>query len=152
MKEFTNPGDILPVIKDIKEPFKILMQQIPKKETISDIYGNDDIFSSADFEQVDAASNIAEVVASSNVNEESINGQELVKNPEETALEERRNVLKQNMIELYGAIWGQSSPALQGEVETKAGQFDCMWLLKTLKLTCAGLGNKTKAFQSSTLR
>ena len=77
-----------------------------------------------------------------------------MKNPEETALEERRNVLKQNMIELYGAIWGQSSLAPQGEVETdtdcetKAGQFDCMWLLKTLKLTCAGLGNKTKAFQS----
>ena len=31
MKDFTTPGDILPVIRDIEDPFKIIMSQIPKK-------------------------------------------------------------------------------------------------------------------------
>ena len=55
---------------------------------------------------------------------------------------------KDNMIELYGILFGQCTVAMQSEIksqidyEEKSAKSDAFWLLTTVKKACSGLSTK----------
>jgi hypothetical protein len=56
---------------------------------------------------------------------------------------------------VYGAIWGQCSPALHSELmgeqeyQTMSTSFDCIWLLETLNLFSAGVDKNSNVYMST---
>lgn len=118
MTEFHNPGDIFPAIRDMLDPIQPLMRDIPRKE-LATVYIS-----------VDTSTVTPDSVSSS----EDVGGNvdHPVESPEQAALREslgqlykeemkvfasRKNTLNQNIIKLWGIVWGQCSPALQAKIK-----------------------------------
>ena len=158
---FTNSGDILPVIRDLIDPMKELLKGIPKRESMKDILGESPLTTQPPSPDI--------VTSGAQESEGGTNVFEPVETIEDSALKEsldflykeemkmfanRRNVLQQNQIKLWGVIWGQCSPALQTEIKgnddflEESNKYNCVWLLQKLKLAAAGIDRSVSSYQA----
>ena len=158
---FTNPEDILPVIRDLIDPMKELLKGIPKRESMKDILGESPLTTQPPSPDI--------VTSGAQESEGGTNVFEPVETIEDSALKEsldflykeemkmfanRRNVLQQNQIKLWGVIWGQCSPALQTEIKgnddflEESNKYNCVWLLQKLKLAAAGIDRSVSSYQA----
>lgn len=108
---FTNPGDILPVVRDLIDSMMELMKDIPRLDTI-DTYFSDASVTSPLGGNVETSS--PQMTREESDLQESLNS--LCKE-EIKVFAARKKILRQNQIKLWGVIWGHYSPALQIEVK-----------------------------------
>ena len=63
--------------------------------------------------------------------------------------------LSQNVVSLYGHIWGQCTPAMQAEIKASADydamrvDYDALWLLKTVKKLIASIDDRGNKFYNA---
>ena len=134
MTEFKNPADIVIAVREIKDPIKLLLKDMP---TEADLVA--DMGLTVD-QQMDTS-----MMASIN----KLFGEDM------KVFAGQRLVVKQNKTKLYGVIWGQCTSALQSELmgdpayKMKLTEFDCVWLLSTLKLLSAGMDKNSNTYVST---
>jgi hypothetical protein len=134
MTEFKNPADIIVAVRDIADPMKPLMKNMPK---LSDLM---DDMALTPTERTDAT--MLESLGKLHAEEMKV-------------FAARRAMLRQNKTKAYGVIWGQCSPALQSELmgepkfKDKSASFDCIWLLETLNLLSAGVDKNSNVYMST---
>ena len=69
----------------------------------------------------------------------------------------KRSTLRQNIIKIYGLIWGQCSPALQSELEvdpeyiTKSPTYNCLWLFTKFKMCTSGIDPTSNGYYSKVM-
>ncbi len=134
MTEFKNPAEIVVAVRDIKDPVKLLLKDMPTEADLITDMGLTD-------EQKKDVSMMASITKLFGEDMKVFAGQRLV--------------LKQNKTKLYGVIWGQCTSALQSEMmgdleyKAKSADFDCVWLLLTLKLLSAGMDKNSNTYVST---
>jgi len=95
MTSIKNPADIIVAVKEISDPLKSLMKDMPKQ---------------------------TDLIAEIGLSDEDRKDTTMMESIQKLYLEEmkvfasRTSVAKQNKTKLYGVIWGQCSPALQTEL------------------------------------
>ena len=61
------------------------------------------------------------------------------------------------IIDIYGLIWGQCSPALQSELEgdpeyiTKSPAYNCLWLFTKVKKCTSGIDHTSNGYYSAVM-
>ena len=134
MTEFNNPADIIVAVRDISDPMKTFMKNMPKLADLIEDMG-----------LTDAERNDDSMLASLT----KLHSEEM------KVFAAHRAVLRQNKTKAYGVIWGQCSPALQSELmgetdyPSMSASFDCVWLLETLNLLSAGVDKNSNVYVST---
>lgn len=168
MTKFQHPSDIVPAVRDLTDPERLLMQEIPVKER-SEEYDDlqEETLDDPGFEGISFAE-VPDVVESTRTESEESKRQSerqqrldiMQEGLDKLFVEEmkifanRRNILKQNLTKLYGVVIGQCTQSLQAEVAgddncaIKSRKYDSVWLLKKLKNLSAGFNKSVSPFQS----
>ena len=154
---FKNPGDILPVIRDLIDPMFELLKDIQKRDSMSSYLSSRDItqpptpvhVSSSDDPNTSRGVNVetgtpVQVQMEDGMDEAFKESLGFLYKEKMKLFASRRNVLRQNQIKLWGVIWGQCSPTLKTEIKGNddfSGEmvkYDTVWLLGQLKLASVG--------------
>ena len=162
--DFTNPGDILPLIRELVDSMRVLMRNIPTRESMDAYLGEEsplitqpptpvNITSGVVGEesQAETGSPIETAEVEDNGLKESL---DFLFKEEMKMFAGRENMLCQNQIKLWGVIWGQCSPALQTEIKGnddylgESSKYNCVWLLEKLKLAAAGVDRTVSPYQA----
>ena len=152
------------MIRDLIDPMKELMQDLPKRESMKDFLGD---FSSPLISQPPSSD---EVTSGSGIQADEVKLETETSNEQEDiTLKEsldflfkeemkmfasRKNILKQNQIKLWGVIWGQCSPALQTELKgnqdymMELSKYNGVWLLSKLKLAVVGIDRSVSPYRA----
>lgn len=132
LSNFQNPGDIVPLARDLSNPMPRLMRNMPTLPKLMRDYGMDPSVSDADRSADDQAI---------------VNELKTLLDTERKSFVTRKAALESNLPKLFGLIWGQCTPTLQQDIRNlpdygvKADRHDCLWLLEHLKKCTAGTDN-----------
>ena len=116
LKNFTYPDDIVCVIKDMKDPTKEIMKQIPRKTKLLREFGALPNMTDDELDEIKEA--VTDLYTQ-----------------DMKLYTTRKQSLRQNMVKLYGIIWGNCTHALQTKIaavvdyEEKSKEYDCLWLV-----------------------
>ena len=102
LKHFTYPDDIVCVIKDMKDPTKQMLGQLPRKSKLTEEFGSLDVMGEDEMEEINEA-----------IKDLYLQDMKLYTT--------RKQALRHNMVKLYGIIWGNCSHALQTELAAIKG-------------------------------
>ena len=129
IKNFDEAKDIIPLIRDMEDPTRTLILDIPRKTEMTKELG--------DLEELPAEVQEELLASVSDLYAQSIK-----------IFATRRRKLKENITKVYGIAWGNCSHPLQTEIasmaeyQEKRKSFDAVWLIQNLKLLASGIDKK----------
>ena len=129
LSTFSNPGDVVTLVKDLQKPMPRLMKQMPSLAKLKEDYGLDPAADESTLSAEDK-SIIKEL--------------ESLLESERKAFVTRKATLTANMPKLFGLMWGQCTPTLQQDIrnladyQVQSDAHNCLWLLTNLKQCVSG--------------